>query len=253
MKGAGASATFDAVATVRQIRRMHKVHKCLSAAGFWAVACVTLTLGRTPALEAQVSGRLQVADAGGRPASDLGDAVIFIEGRGPRAAASSRMDMSLDARQFRPRVMVIPAGTTLNFPNLDPFNHNVFSLNEGNTFDLGLYGRGRTESHRFGRAGVVRVFCNIHPRMSGFVVVRDNGWYAQPGADGTFTIPNVPPGTYTVKAWHERAGETTQQVTVPAGGLTGLDLQMNAAGFQYVQHKNKFGQEYGSGSTRERY
>jgi plastocyanin len=238
---------------------MHKIHKCLSAAGFWAVACITapcLTGLSAGTLQAQVSGRLQIMDAGGRTAPDLGDAVIYIEGRGPRGTPG-QMDMALDARQFRPRVVVVTAGTTVNFPNLDPFNHNVFSqndsLNRVNNFDLGLYGRGQAESHRFTRAGLVRVYCNIHPRMSGFVVVRDNTWYAQPGADGTFTIPNVPPGTYTIKTWHERGGETAQQITVPAGGLSGLSLSMDASGYAYQPHKNKFGQEYGSGSARERY
>jgi plastocyanin len=150
---------------------MPKIAKSLCGAVFCAVAAVT------PGLS-QVSGRIQVTDAGGRPAQDLGNAVVFIEGRGPRPA-SSRVDMALDARQFRPRVIVVPVGTTVQFPNLDPFNHNVFSLNEPNAFDLGLYGRGETESKRFTRPGVVRVYCNIHPRMTGVVVVRDNGWYAQ--------------------------------------------------------------------------
>ena len=237
---------------------MRKTHKSLSPADFWAVAWVTAGLAAAglPApgrLEAQVSGRLQVTDAGGRPATDLGDAVVFIDGRGPRAPSGGHVDMSLDARQFRPRVIAIPAGTTVNFPNQDPFNHNVFSLTEGNSFDLGLYGRGQAETHRFTRAALVRVYCNIHPRMSGFIVVRDNGWYVQPGADGTFTIPNLPAGTYTLKAWHERAGELSQQITVPAGGLAGLDLHMDAGGYQYVAHKNKYGQDYGTGSARERY
>ncbi len=202
---------------------------------------------------AQVSGRIQVTDAGGRAATDLGDAVVYIL-HGPRNPAGAHTaDMSLDARQFRPRVIVVPAGTTVNFPNLDPFNHNVFSSDSGNAFDLGLYGRGEAANHRFTRAGLVRVYCNIHPRMSGFVVVRDNAWYAQPGADGSFTIPNVPPGTYTLKAWHERGGETSQDITVPAGGLANVELHMDASTYQYVQHKNKYGQDYGSGSTRERY
>jgi len=148
-------------------------------------------------------------------------------------------------------VFVNPVGTTVNFPNLDPFNHNVFSLNEPNAFDLGLYGRGETESKRFTRAGLVRIYCNIHPRMTGAIVVRDNAWYAQPGADGSFTIANVPAGTYTLKVWHERAPELTRQVTVAEGGLAGLELELDARNYQYVQHRNKNGQEYGT--TRERY
>jgi len=224
---------------------MPKIVKSLCGAAFCAVAAVT-------AGQAQVSGRIQVTDAGGRPAQDLGNAVVFIEGRGPRPA-TPRVDMALDARQFRPRVIVVPVGTTVQFPNLDPFNHNVFSLNEPNAFDLGLYGRGETESKRFTRPGVVRVYCNIHPRMTGVVVVRDNGWYAQPGADGSFTIADVPPGTYTLTVWHERAPAVSQRITVREGGLDGVEVAMDAAGYQYVQHRNKNGQEYGSGATRERY
>ena len=231
---------------------MHKICKSLSAAGFWAVALVTAGLAATRPLAGQVSGRIQVTDAGGRPAQDLGNAVVFIEGRGPRVTGE-RVDMALDARQFRPRVIVVPAGTTVNFPNQDPFNHNVFSLADPNTFDLGLYGRGEARDRRFNRAGLVRVYCNIHPRMTGFIVVRDNGWYAQPGADGSFTIENVPPGQYTLKVWHERAGDASQQITVPQGGLENVTVALDASGYQFVQHKNKYGQDYGSGATRERY
>lgn len=232
---------------------MRKTLKCLSGAAFGAVACVTVACLLAPASAwAQVSGRLQVTDAGGRPAGDLGNAVVYLEGRGPRATGA-RVDISLDARQFRPRVVVVTQGTTINFPNLDPFNHNVFSSDSGNTFDLGLYGRGQTESHRFTRAGLVHVYCNIHPRMTGYIVVRDNGWFAQPGGDGSFTIPNVPAGTYTLHLWHERGGESTQSITVPAGGLANLELRMDASTYQFVQHKNKYGQDYGSGATRERY
>jgi len=225
---------------------LHPV-KRLSAALVGAVACVTLGAGT---VRAQVSGRLTVTDVGGRPAQDLGDAVIWIEGRGPRSAAT-RVDMSLDSRQFRPRVVVVPTGSTVNFPNLDPFNHNVFSLSTPNDFDLGLYGRNEAQSKRFARAGLVRVFCNIHPRMSGFVVVRDNAWYAQPGADGSFTIAGVAAGTYTLKVWHERAPEYSRQITVPAGGVSGLEIAVDASQYRYVQHADKNGQTYGT--TRERY
>jgi plastocyanin len=217
-----------------------------------ALFTVLAAVSAAPA-RAQVSGRVQVSDAGGRPAPDLSDAVIYLDGRGPRGAASARPEMALDARQFRPRVLVVPVGTTVNFPNLDPFNHNVFSVSGPNAFDLGLYGRGESKNRRLNRPGVVRVFCNIHPRMSAFIHVRDNAWYTQPGADGSFEIAGVPPGTYTIHVWHERAPEVTREITVPAGGSSGLSLTLDASGYRWTQHKNKYGQEYGSGAQRERY
>jgi plastocyanin len=215
-----------------------------------AVAWITAAAPRPAA--AQVSGRIQVMDAGGRQANDLGDAVLWIEGRGPRGAAA-HVDMALDARQFHPRVVVVPVGSTVNFPNQDPFNHNVFSLSDPNSFDLGLYGQREAHDKRFTRPGLVRVYCNIHPRMTGFVIVRDNAWYTKPGLDGSFTIENVPPGSYTLKIWHERAPEVSQPITVPVGGLSGLDITMDASSYVYVQHKNKYGQDYGTGASRERY
>ena len=217
---------------------------------FAAVACITVAAPRPGT--AQVAGRIHVMDSGGRAASDLGDAVLWIEGRGPRGSAA-RVDMALDARQFHPRVVVVPVGSTVNFPNQDPFNHNVFSLSDPNSFDLGLYGQRETHEKRFTRPGLVRVYCNIHPRMTGFVIVRDNAWYTKPGLDGSFTIENVPPGSYTLKVWHERAPVFSQAITVPDGGLTGVEITMDASGYVYSQHKNKYGQEYGSGATRERY
>ena len=231
---------------------MNKIRKSLYSAGLCAAFAVATSAAGARPVAAQVSGRIQVTDAGGHPAQDLGNAVVYIDGRGPRVTGT-HVDMSLDARQFRPRVVVVPVGSTIGFPNLDPFNHNVFSLAEPNSFDLGLYGRGEAHDHRFTHAGLVRVYCNIHPRMTGFILVRDNAWFAQPGADGSFTIANVPPGQYTLKVWHERAGEASQPITVPAGGLDGLTIALDASGFQFVQHKNKYGQDYGTGTTRERY
>jgi plastocyanin len=229
---------------------MDKIRKYLAALSGVAVAYVTIGFS---AANAQVSGRVLVREAGGRTAADLGDAVVFIEGRGPRPTPPARPEMALDARQFRPRVLVVPVGTTVNFPNLDPFNHNVFSGGES-AFDLGLYGRGEARDRRFARPGLVRVFCNIHPRMVGFIVVRDNAWHAQPAADGSFAIPNVPAGRYTLKVWHERTPELTQEITVPAGGLALAEpLLLDASGYTFTQHRNKFGQAYGTGAARERY
>lgn len=230
------------------------MRKYLAAVRLAVVAWVTAGVLASPApATAQVSGRVQVTEAGGQLAADLADAVIFLEGRGPRGAPPARPEMAMDGRQFRPRVLVVPVGTVVSFPNLDPFNHNVFSVSEPNRFDLGLYGRGGSRTRRLSRPGMVRVFCNIHPRMSAFIHVRDNAWYTQPGADGSFEIAEVPPGTYTIHVWHERAPEVQLEITVPAGGLGDLAFTLDASGYRWVQHSNKYGEEYGSGARRERY
>lgn len=203
---------------------------------------------------AQVAGRVVVTEARGRMASDLGNAVVYLEGRSLRGTGPGSVEMATDGRQFRPRVLVVPVGTTVRFTNLDPFNHNVFSLSEPNAFDLGLYGRGEVRSRRFTRAGLVRVYCNIHSQMSAFVVVRDNPWYAQPGADGSYTIDGVPPGRYVLHVWHERAAtEVTRDIVVPAGGLAGLADTLDASGYRWADHMNKYGRPYGGGAARERY
>ncbi|HXY68281.1 MAG TPA: hypothetical protein VEH62_02455 [Gemmatimonadales bacterium] len=226
------------------MRRWRFRTAALAAALAWTAA--------PPPARAQVSGQVTVAEAGGRSAGDVGNAVVYLEGRGPRATPV-RVDISLDGRSFSPRVVVVPVGSVVRFPNRDPFNHNVFSLSDPNDFDLGLYGRGEAGDHRFRHAGLVRVYCNIHPQMSGFVVVVDNAYFAQPGADGSYTIPDVPPGTYRLHVWHERAPEVTREITVPQGGLTGQDVALDASAYHPVAHLNKYGLEYGSGATRERY
>ena len=223
------------------------------------LACTGLALLAVAALRpgtagAQVSGHVVVMEARGRVAADVATAVVYLEGRGPHGAVAGTVEMATDGREFRPRVLVVPVGTTVQFRNLDPFNHNVFSLSEPNAFDLGLYGRGETRTRRFTRPGVVRVYCNIHPRMSAFVVVRDNAWYTQPGADGSWSIPGVPPGRYVLHVWHERAAtETTREIEVPAGGLAGVADTLDASGYRWAQHPNKYGKDYESGGARERY
>ena len=154
-------------------------------------------------------------------------------------------------KEFKPRVVVVGLGSTVTFPNSDPFDHNVFSLSQEGPFDLGLYGRGTARSTRFPRPGIIRVYCNVHAQMSAFVVVRDSPWHAQPSADGAFAIGPVPPGDYTLRAWHERAAELPPQpLKVAATGVASLDLQLDARGYKFVQHFNKFGQPYATRGRR---
>ena len=200
--------------------------------------------GQATAAKTHVSGRLTVLDRGNRSATDVGQAVLWLEVTTTSRLTPVRAETFTEGKQFLPRVTVVPVGSTMAFPNHDPFNHNVFSLSPEARFDLGLYGRGESKSTVLSRAGIVRVYCNVHPNMSAIVVVRDNPFYTQAAADGSFTIKDVPPGIYVLHAWHERGGETTRQITVPATGLDNAALQLDARGYRFVQHLNKFGQPY---------
>jgi hypothetical protein len=90
----------------------------------------------------------------------------------------------------------------------------------------------------------VQVYCNVHAQMSAIVIVRDNPWFTQPQSDGRFSLGSVPPGDYTLHAWHERVPEVTRQVQVPADGIADLALALDARGYQFKPHLNKFGQPY---------
>ena len=221
----------------------------LSNVAFRTALGATVLLGPRapgPTPFAAVSGRLKVIDRGGQTAPDVQQAVVFLlPARGnPPAVAPGRADITTENRTFSPHITVVTAGSTVRFPNRDGFNHNVFSLTEGNSFDLGLYDRGEGKTTLFANAGVVNVFCNVHSTMSAIVVVRNTPWFAQPSVDGSFIIGNVPPGEYVLHLWHERAPESTKPVTVTAAGLQLADLQLDGRDFAQREHLNKFGRPY---------
>jgi plastocyanin len=193
---------------------------------------------------AAVAGRMTIMDKGDRPAEDVGQAVIWLTGADAPPPAPVTAEITTSKKQLSPHVLVVPVGSTVSFPNHDPFNHNVFSLSEENPFDLGLYGRDEVRSVRFERPGLVRVYCNVHAQMSALVVVRDTPWYAQPASDGSFTLGPVPPGSYALHAWHERAPELTRPLEVTADGVEQLAVELDARGFQFKPHLNKHGQPY---------
>ena len=192
----------------------------------------------------EVAGRVTILDKDNRPADDVGQAVVWLEAPGASPVAATRAEIGTSDKEFSPHVIVIPVGSTVAFPNHDPFNHNVFSLSEENPFDLGLYSRGETREARFAKPGIVRVYCNVHAQMSAIIIVRDNPWFVQPSGDGAFTLPEVPPGRYQLHAWHERAPELNREIEVPADGVAGLALELDARGYQFKPHVNKFGQPY---------
>jgi plastocyanin len=208
--------------------------------GTLALAAV---LAASPILAGTISGNVSMTDKGGRAATDLSDAVIYVEGaRAPLKPAKATMTMK--AKAFLPRVVVVPVGGTVEFPNEDPIFHNVFSVSGDNRFDLDLYKRPKSGSWTFQHPGIARVYCNIHPQMSAVIVVRDNPYFTKAATDGTFVIESVPAGKYALKAWHERGGEASIDVVVPADGTVQAQLVMDASSFKRAQHKNKFGKDY---------
>lgn len=197
----------------------------------------------TSALAGTVKGRIEVVDKGGKKATDASDAVVYVDGVKARPKPA-HATVTMKGKAFLPRVVAVSVGGTVDFPNEDPIFHNVFSVSGENRFDLDLYKRPKTGSWTFQHPGIVRVYCNIHPQMSAVVVVRDSPYFTKANADGSFVIEDVPAGKYTLKAWHERGGEGSVEITVAAQGETNAELRLDASAFKRTPHKNKFGKDY---------
>lgn len=125
---------------------------------------------------------------------------------------------------FVPRVVAITRGSTVDFPNGDPFFHNVFSLSRGSSFDLGRYPKGVTQSKRFTNSGLIKVYCHIHSHMTASILVFDHPYFRIPSADGSFVIEDVPAGMHQITAWHERIGESPSSVRVEAGRTARIEF-----------------------------
>ena len=153
--------------------------------------------------------------------SELSNVVIYFESapglEGASARASAHPLMRQEGLTFVPHVLAVPRGSTIDFPNGDAIFHNVFSLSKAASFDLGRYPKGASKSVRFDTPGLVKVFCHIHSDMSAVIVVLDNPFFAVPDAAGHYAIDGVPPGTYRVMAWHERARPLERTIRIEPG------------------------------------
>jgi plastocyanin len=226
---------------------MRVIWRVSRAAAFVAVFASTLQG------QGAVSGQVAILERPGEVSEDLANVVVFLE---PAATVRSKVPtpsnttIALEKRQFSPRVRVVVEGSKVEFPNQDPWNHNVFSKTNGG-FDTGVFGRGKTKEQRFDQAGVYSLYCNVHPRMTAFVIALRTPYYTQAGADGRFSLENIPAGQYKLNVWHDRTTLVTRDLAVPAAGVSNVRAELDARGYKYVQHKNKFGQTYTS--TGDRY
>ena len=190
----------------------------------------------TPAAPGTIRGRVELRqpalDRDRRPnPADLGmsaplgpldrRSVVYLD-PAPQPAFDVRDELRARIDQknetFVPHVLAIAAGTTVDFPNNDLTYHNVFSLSRAKSFDLGRYAAGKSKSVRFDRAGIVRVFCEIHSHMSAFILVFAHRYFAVTDADGGYRIANVPPGSYSVFVWNESQPLESRRVTIPESG-----------------------------------
>ena len=158
-------------------------------------------------------------------APEIRNVVVYLKDPGFKGALpASRVELHQENETFVPHVLAITKGSTVDFPNDDPFFHNVFSLSSAATFNLGRYPRGKSKPQTFNKAGLVKVFCDIHSHMSASILVLDHPFFAIPGTDGNYEIRNVPAGQYTIIGWHERVGERSASVRVEAGRPVTVDL-----------------------------
>lgn len=161
---------------------------------------------------------------------EVRNVIVYFQPDAELASASPRRApqqvMAQVDETFVPHVLPILAGSTVDFPNSDPFFHNVFSLSMASAFDLGHYPKGTSKSVRFDKPGLVKVFCHLHSDMSAVIMVLENPFFAVPAASGVYRIDGIPPGRYKVTAWHERAHPVTREVTIEPGRTATADFHV---------------------------
>ncbi len=213
-----------------------------------AIHCLAALLATSSAAAdpGTVEGTVHVTrpDASVSPLSVVVYVVGFAE---PPPDAEARITQH--DRHFEPDLLAITVGQTVSFPNDDVLTHNVFSLSAAREFDLGQYPRGRTKTKKFPAAGVVDVYCNIHPEMAATVLVLPNRRFARPDDTGAFRITGVPPGKWTLYAYTR--GATTPVSTpieVAPGQVTQAELTLVEDRKDH-SHLNKFGEKYRESRT----
>ncbi len=160
------------------------------------------------------------------PLSEFDRMVVILEGGKPAPKKPETLVIEQRDGRFEPDLVVLPIGSTVQFPNSDPIFHNVFSLSRAQSFDLGYYPKGQTRTVKFNREGIVQVYCHIHANMYAAIVVTSSPWYMKPSADGSFAWNNIPAGHYRVTVWHKVAGTFRSEVDVPESGKADVVIRV---------------------------
>jgi plastocyanin len=202
--------------------------------------------------QATLKARVEV-NKGGHRLKDASNAVIWLTPIGmaldsPGQKPSEIPQLVQKNKQFHPSLLVVPVGGKVEFPNHDPFFHNVFSLFEGERFDLGLYESGTTRFVRFDKAGISYIFCNIHAEMAAVVIAVDTPYYGISDARGEISLPRVPPGRYELHLFHTSVAPDAlralhREVTIAEGDTFIGTFTLSKSDLQ-LAHKNKYGRDY---------
>jgi plastocyanin len=158
------------------------------------------------------------------PVSEVRNVVVFLKDAPSQRTEPTVVEIRQRDENFVPRVVAVPVGSEVQFPNDDPIFHNVFSLSRAKTFNLGRFPRGESKSVRVTKPGIVKVFCEIHSHMTATIMVFNHPWFAMVGEDGRFELSNLPPGQREITAWHERLGATDAAVRLEAGRSSEADF-----------------------------
>jgi plastocyanin len=227
-----------------------------------SIVALVLCHGALPVLaqEVAVIGHVEVAKTSTRKQSSgvaklegASDAAVWLTELedGSRRAATKPRTLQLIQRNksFEPHILVVEVGSVVQFPNQDPFFHNVFSLFNGKRFDLGLYEAGTSNSARFDRPGISYLFCNIHPEMSAVVIAVPTPYFGVSDGAGKLTIPNVPSGRYRVHVWYERSSpedleKLLREVVISESARSLEPIRVVDSVAPNLAHKNKYGKDY---------
>jgi plastocyanin len=209
-----------------------------------------LTSSLAAGQQSSVNARVEVSRAG-HVLKDSSQVVVWLTPIGATSSPPQQQEIPKLVQRdkaFHPSLVVVPVGGKVEFPNRDPFFHNVFSLFEGKRFDLGLYERGSTRFVQFDKPGVSYIFCNIHAQMSAVVVALATPYYSISDVRGDINIPNVPPGRYEVQVFHpsvvpDSLRALTRQITIGPGDTSLGTLNLPESSLE-AAHKNKYGRDY---------
>jgi plastocyanin len=202
----------------------------------------------------EVTGEVELTQTGSSRAADASQVVVWLVPTGAvqRVSANTQKThyrLVQHNKRFEPNLLVVPVGSVVDFPNADPWFHNVFSLYRGKRFDLGLYQAGAQRSVKFDRLGPSYLFCNIHPGMTGVVLAVDSSLFGVTGKTGRYSIADVPPGNYTIHVWYEDSTPESltglqKAVVVEGENRTLAMISVPVVKQPQKNHKNKYGQDY---------